>query len=221
MRIGGEFFRFAVLQFGMRISNQGLASLLDPLIKKWRLKGHRVLCWVDNLLFVTWNECRNVGRCGGADGGCRSCLKARDEALRFEREVDKELEDLGLLTNEKNCGPAQVGAFLSLSFDTVKGVLFIDPEKAKSLAGKFEECSRAGKYVSKRHLVKLRGKLLWFSPCSVGMREAAVKRDEQVHWISQRRRGVGQRNSAPQASEGGAGILGWQPCTFGQSIRLY
>jgi hypothetical protein len=94
---------------------------------------------VDDLLFVVWNQRREIGKCGGVRGGCVNCTRAREEVEQFEKEVDEELESLGLLTNEKNAGPSQQGTFLGLSYDTVRGVLFVDPGKADELAAKFRE----------------------------------------------------------------------------------
>lgn len=158
-----RWFRFCAAPFGMRISNQGLAALLEPVLRKFRARGCRVLCWVDDILFAVRNRCTTDEGCGGVER-CADCRNAHDTAVTLAEVVDEELGALGFLTNSKDTPVSQANTFLGLSYDTVRGVMFVDQSKAGELQDKFQECVTAGR-TTRRNVAKLKGKLMWWAPC--------------------------------------------------------
>ena len=99
---------------------------------------------------------------------CWMCQCTYARALKLEAEVDREMEALGLFTNEKRQSPAQQGEFIGLDYDTAACVFVLTKEKAEKLEAAAVKLLRAVQH-SPRELAKYRGKLVWYSPCVQGV----------------------------------------------------
>ena len=88
------------------------------------------------------------------------CQCTRERALKLEAEIDREMEALGLFTNEKRQAPARQGEFIRLDYDTADCVFLLTKDKATSLAQKAKVLADA-EDSSPRLLSKFRGKLVW------------------------------------------------------------
>eukprot|EP00961_Rhodomonas_salina_P270993 3661900-Rhodomonas_salina.2 len=90
-----------------------------------------------------------------------------------------ELDALGLLTSPKNEQPAQVGQFLGLGWDTVRGVFFLTEAKAAKLAGQARALLEA-RTVSQLQAAQFRGCMQWYSVCLEGV---LILTRQLTHWI--------------------------------------
>eukprot|EP00961_Rhodomonas_salina_P204456 2758773-Rhodomonas_salina.2 len=80
-------------------------------------------------------------------------------ALELEIKVDQLLASLGLLTNEKDHSPGQLGEFCGLHFDTVRAVFYLTKDKAASLVAKLAQLIKKPG-ITPRELAKVRGVLI-------------------------------------------------------------
>ena len=46
------------------------------------------------------------------------CACTRSQALKLEKEIDREMDALGLFTNSKRQAPSREGEFIGLNYDT-------------------------------------------------------------------------------------------------------
>lgn len=84
------------------------------------------------------------------------------------------MRQLGLILNEKRMHPTQLGEFLGIGFDTLRGTFWMSEEKAASLAERANEFLTS-KLATPRQLAQFRGKMNWYSVCLEGV--ALLTRD--------------------------------------------
>lgn len=116
-----------------------------PYLRWLRDKGIHLLVWVDDLLMCLppLQEHRHDAELCGGHNTCVMCQCTRARALKLEAEIDREMEALGLFTNEKRQAPARQGEFIGLDYDTADCVFLLTTEKATSLANKAKELADA------------------------------------------------------------------------------
>ena len=175
------YYRMNSVPFGMKVSGNGLEVLTDAFLRKWRRKGVRIIIWVDDIAVITpsvhcpryypnappsaQSDFADIDTpCGGLQS-CPACQEGFLHASTLRAAFLSDIRELGWLTNEKDSGPpAQSGAFIGVSFDTVAGTFHLTVEQVDKLVRRCEKLLRLGP-TSPRKLAKLRGKLSWYSPC--------------------------------------------------------
>lgn len=164
------YYRLNAPMFGGKFSGNVLNVLLEPYLRRLRANSIQLLTWVDDLLMVVQplpEDSHDAAECGG-HASYGKCSSTRDRALRLEAEVDREMDALGLFTNEKRMSPARQGEFLCLNWDTARCVFYLTSEKAASLASKAADLA-SQEFVTPRQLAKFRGKLSWYLQCLEGV----------------------------------------------------
>ena len=166
----GQYLRYASCPFGAKQSGNILNVLLMPYLRRLRDKGIHLLVWVDDLLMCLPplpEHRHDAALCGGHET-CKMCQCTRDRALKLEAEIDREMDALGLFTNEKRQAPARQGEFIGLDYDTADCVFLLTKDKTAALAQKAKMLAEA-EDSSPRLLAKFRGKVVWYSPCIQGV----------------------------------------------------
>jgi hypothetical protein len=162
-----HLFCFLAPMFGARCSGNLLDCLLDPIDRWIRSRAVPSLRWVDDYIIAIPplpEHQHDTTHCGGALHGCYMCKTTMQRAIAFQTELYDLLEDLGFTFNEKRSPPSQRGEFLGLGWDCLRKTFRITAGKADKMAASAQDMLSTG-ISSRRELAKLRGKLIWFSPC--------------------------------------------------------
>ena len=176
----GAFYRMNAPPFGMKVSGNGLEVLTSAFLRKWKRKGIRFIIWVDDVAIIipsihcphtspaAPSSCSDLTDldtpCPGAPA-CTACQTGFERASNLRAAFLADIKALGWLTNEKDSGPpAQRGEFIGVAFDSILGTFHLTDEQAASLIRRCEKLRRLGPSTP-RKLAKLRGKLIWYSPC--------------------------------------------------------
>ena len=99
------------------------------------------MLWVDDLLCVLPplpEHEHDASTCGGHET-CFMCACTRSRALKLEKEINREMDALGLFTNSKRQAPSREGEFIGLNYDTAACVFILLEEKGISLAATAQE----------------------------------------------------------------------------------
>ena len=107
---GGEYYRFAVLPFGLASAHYAFTKILRPLVCLWRNKGLRAILYLD-------------------DGIC--AVEHGETAKVASQWVQDTLRQAGLVANEAKCAwtPSTVVQWLGFRIDLLKGCISVPEGK--------------------------------------------------------------------------------------------
>jgi hypothetical protein len=165
-----QHFVFNAPMFGGRVSGNILDTLLAP-VDRWIRSKAPMLRWVDDFVCCVppRPEYRHdTSHCGGV-GSCFMCDDTFSRARLLQTELHSLLDQLGFILNDKMTPLTQRGEFIGLGWDTLKCTFWMPAEKASKIAALASDVASAGS-ASRRHLAKIRGRLVWFSPCLPAVR---------------------------------------------------
>ena len=157
MCVAGHVGRFAVCQFGHKVSN-GPLWVLTNTVCAYCSRVHKVdaQAFVDDLLKALKVIAHAL--CSGLEGGCPICLAAFEVALQKMKFLDKMMKDCGLEYSEKgDMSIKQCHLYIGIIFDTLKGKLFIGKDKFDKTMSLLQELMQQAD-CSPRTMSKLRGK---------------------------------------------------------------
>ena len=155
--VDGHVSRFAVCQFGHKVSN-GPLWVLTNTVCSYTSRQHDVdtAAFVDDLLnalAVLLHE-----QCGGLEGNCPICTAAFERARTKMAFLDRMMKDCGLEYSLKgDMRILQRHLFIGIIFDTLKGRLFIAKEKFDKTIFLLRDMMHQSE-CSPREMAKLRGK---------------------------------------------------------------
>ena len=157
MCAAGHVARFAVCQFGHKVSN-GPLWVLTNTVCAYATRVHQVdaQAFVDDLL----KSLKVIAHaaCLGLEGGCPTCLAALEIALQKMAFLDKMMTECGLEYSDKgDMTIKQCHLYIGIIFDTLKGRLFIGKEKFQKTMDLLQELMQQAE-CSPRTMSKLRGK---------------------------------------------------------------
>ena len=176
--LDGCEMRWAVAHFGQKCAGSPLNVLALCFLRYLARRGMGRRCeprpiqggvWVDDFLFV--NAVERHPPCGGIEAMCEVCVKALPGAQADHRFVVDLGGRLGLGFQEsKRQHCAQKGEYSGFLLDTVRGRLYVLPEKLPKMRDCMEEWILSA-FMTARGLAKIRGKALHFS---LGIRHLRV-----------------------------------------------
>ena len=155
--VEGNVSRFAVCQFGHRVSN-GPLWVLTSTVCSYESRVHEVSAeaFVDDLF-----KCMAVtlhALCEGLAGGCAVCLAALEVAQAKMKLLDQMMKDCGLEYSTKgDMRILQRHLFIGVVFDTLLGRIFIAKEKFDKTMALLHDFMHQVE-CSARAMAKLRGK---------------------------------------------------------------
>ena len=132
-------FQFLVLVFGLSTACYVFTKITRPLIKRWRLKGYKVLIYLDD---------------GFNIGSDYNTCKASTE------HIIQDLESSGFVINHEksNLEPRQIGQWLGTVIDTNSMLFYVPPEKITDLKRQISQIESHNK-ITPRLLSKIAGRL--------------------------------------------------------------
>ena len=155
--IEGHVSRFAVCQFGHKVSNGPLWVVTNTVCSyESRVHGIDAQAFVDDLLkslaVVLHDQCQ------GIEGGCPVCVAALEQARAKMEFLDKMMKQCGLEYSTKgDMRILQRHLYIGIIFDTLQGRIFISKDKFdKTMALLLDMAQQAE--CSPRDMAKLRGK---------------------------------------------------------------
>ena len=157
MSAAGHVARFAVAQFGHKVSHGPLWILTEAIIALASRKyGVDMAAFVDDLLSAIAAAIHEA--CNGLRGNCATCLETYHIALEKMTTLDKMMKECGMDYSDKgDLTIRQDQLFIGIIFDTMLGKLRISVEKfAKTMTLLYEVMHQTE--ISPRNMAKLRGK---------------------------------------------------------------
>jgi hypothetical protein len=157
MSAGGHISRFAVAQFGHKVSHGPLWVLTEAIVALASRKyGVDIAAFVDDLLSSIATELHDA--CEGLDGNCEVCRAAYALAMEKMLIIDRILKDCGMDYSDKgDMTIRQDQIFIGIIFDTMAGKLRITVEKFDKTMKLLHEVMHQAE-ISPRGMAKLRGK---------------------------------------------------------------
>ena len=155
--IEGNVSRFAVCQFGHKVSN-GPLWVLTNTVCAYESRVHHVdaQAFVDDLLKSIAVMAHAL--CGGLEGDCPICIEALKGATAKMTFLDRMMKQCGLEYSTKpDMRILQRHLFIGIIFDTAKGRIFISKEKFDKTMALLQELMQQAE-CSARTMAKLRGK---------------------------------------------------------------
>ena len=157
IRAAGHVERFAVCQFGHKVSN-GPLWVLTNTVCAYATRVHKIdaQAFVDDLLKSL--KVISHAACLGLEGGCSTCLAALKIALQKMAFLDKMMIECGLEYSDKgDMTIKQCHLYISIIFNTRKGRIFIGKEKFQKTMQLSQELMQQAA-CSPRTMSKLHGK---------------------------------------------------------------
>ena len=155
--VDGHVSRFAVCQFGHKVSN-GPLWVLTNTICAYESRAHGVdsQAFVDDLFKALAVAIHTL--CGGLEGDCPICMAALEEAKAKMTFLDNMMRECGLEYSTKgDMRILQRHLFIGIIFDTLKGRIFIAKEKLDKTMKLLQDMMQQAE-CSPREMAKLRGK---------------------------------------------------------------
>ena len=157
MCAAGHVARFAVCQFGHKVSN-GPLWVLTNTVCAYATRVHQIdaQAFVDDLL----KSLKVIAHaaCLGLERECTTCLAALEIALQKMAFLDKMMTECGLeYSDKRDMTIKQCHLYIGIIFDTLKGRLFIGKEKFQKTMQLLQELMQQAE-CSPRTMSKLRGK---------------------------------------------------------------
>mmetsp|Transcript_41001 Transcript_41001/g.85559 ORF Transcript_41001/g.85559 Transcript_41001/m.85559 type:complete len:1077 (-) Transcript_41001:1365-4595(-) len=155
--IEGHVSRFAVCQFGHKVSN-GPLWVLTSAVCSYESRNHGVdaQAFVDDLFKSLAVLIHDL--CGGLEDSCPVCMAALEEAKAKMEFLDRMMKQCGLEYSTKgDMRILQRHLFIGIIFDTLKGRIFISKEKFDKTMALLRDLMQQAE-CSSREMAKLRGK---------------------------------------------------------------
>ncbi len=155
--VAGHVGRFAVTQFGQKVSNGPLWAITNTVCSyATRVQEVDSTAFVEDILNALGVPLHDA--CQGLEGACPVCTAALDRATLKMHFLDKVMKDCGLEYSVKgDMAIRQKHIFIGIIFDTIRGRLFISKEKFdKTMKLLFDMLQQSE--CSPRTMAKLRGK---------------------------------------------------------------
>jgi hypothetical protein len=155
--VAGHVGRFAVTQFGHKVSNGPLWVITNTVCSyATRVQEVDSTAFVDDIFNALGVPPH--GACQGLEGACSVCMAALDRATPKMQFLDKLMKDCGLEYSVKgDMAVRQRHVYIGIIFDTLQGRLFISKEKFDKLLQLLYEMLQQSE-CSPRSMAKLRGK---------------------------------------------------------------
>ena len=153
----GHICRFAVAQFGHKVSNGPLWVITHTVCAyASRVHGVDMAEFVDDLLKI--RQVPAHGLCDGIVGNCPVCLEALEVAKEKMAFLDKMMEECGLHYSDKgDLTIRQDHLYIGIIFDALRGRLLISKEKFDKTMALLLEVMQLAE-ISPSGMAKLRGK---------------------------------------------------------------
>jgi hypothetical protein len=157
MCVAGHVARFAVAQFGHKVSNGPLWVITNTVCSyASRVQEVDADAFVDDL--INSIAIQPHGACDGLTGGCPICLTALERATLKMKFLDKMMKDCGLEYSDKgDLTIRQDHLFIGIIFDALHGKLLIAKEKFDKTMKLLHDVMHQAE-ISPRGMAKLRGK---------------------------------------------------------------